>query len=162
MAAPFLTGIIVWTIWLASEEAIMFSTIVLALDGSEGSRRALPLAADLAERDGARIVAVHVRELIAAKAGTYPIRADEGEIEAAVRREVEDLSARGLDATLETAAVAMGGPAHAIADIARAAGADLIVVGTRGHGPIAGLLLGSVTQRLLHIATCPVLAVPPS
>ena len=36
----------------------------------------------------------------------------------------------------------------------------MIVVGTRGHTAIGGLLLGSVTQRLLHIGTCPVLAVP--
>jgi nucleotide-binding universal stress UspA family protein len=37
---------------------------------------------------------------------------------------------------------------------------DAIVVGTRGHTPIAGLLVGSVTQRLLHIAPCPVIVVP--
>ena len=47
-----------------------------------------------------------------------------------------------------------------IADAAREVDADVIVVGTRGHAPIAGLLLGSVTQRLLHIAPCPVLSVP--
>jgi nucleotide-binding universal stress UspA family protein len=51
-------------------------------------------------------------------------------------------------------------PAHEIADLAREADADLIVVGSRGHGLIAGLLLGSVTQRLLHVAPCPVLVVP--
>jgi nucleotide-binding universal stress UspA family protein len=37
----------------------------------------------------------------------------------------------------------------------------VIVVGTRGRTPLAGLVLGGVTQRLLHIAPCPVLAVPP-
>jgi nucleotide-binding universal stress UspA family protein len=47
-----------------------------------------------------------------------------------------------------------------IADLAREIDADAIVVGTRGHSPVAGLLLGSVTQRLLHIAPCPVVAVP--
>ena len=55
----------------------------------------------------------------------------------------------------------LGGPAHVIEDIATEADADLIVAGTRGHSPVAGLLLGSVTQRLLHIARRPVLAVPP-
>ena len=62
--------------------------------------------------------------------------------------------------TLRIATGAAPGAAHMIADIARELGADVIVVGTRGHTAIGGLLLGSVTQRLLHIATCPVLAIP--
>jgi nucleotide-binding universal stress UspA family protein len=48
-----------------------------------------------------------------------------------------------------------------IAELARRSQADMIVMGTRGRGQVAGLLLGSVTQRLLHLAPCPVLAVPP-
>jgi nucleotide-binding universal stress UspA family protein len=56
----------------------------------------------------------------------------------------------------------LGGPAHAIAKIADEAGADLIVVGTRGESPLTRLLLGSVTQRLLHIAEQPVLVIPPT
>jgi nucleotide-binding universal stress UspA family protein len=55
-----------------------------------------------------------------------------------------------------------GGAAHRIAEAAQEAEADLIVVGTRGHTAFAGLLLGSVTQRLLHVAPCPVLAIPGS
>ena len=52
-------------------------------------------------------------------------------------------------------------PAQGIADIAEEVEADVIVVGTRGHWAIGGLLVGSVTQRLLHVAPCPVLSVPP-
>ena len=47
-----------------------------------------------------------------------------------------------------------------IADVAREAEADLIVIASRGRGPFAGALLGSTTQRLLPIAACPVLVVP--
>ncbi|HVC41589.1 MAG TPA: universal stress protein [Candidatus Saccharimonadales bacterium] len=54
----------------------------------------------------------------------------------------------------------VSGPAHAIADAASAAGADLIVLGSVGSGPLKGLLLGSVAHRLLQIAPCPVLVVP--
>lgn len=63
------------------------------------------------------------------------------------------LERRGITATL-------GGAAHSIAEAAEGAQADVIVVGTRGQTPLGGLLLGSVTQRLLHIAPCPVLVVP--
>jgi len=87
--------------------------------------------------------------------------ADETEVEEKVQRQVRELSDAGLNATYEEAVAGAGGAAHAIADAAKDAGADVIVVGTRGQGPLSGLLLGSVTNRLLHIAHCPVLAVPP-
>jgi nucleotide-binding universal stress UspA family protein len=55
--------------------------------------------------------------------------------------------------------VTTGGPAPVIAEEARDRGADLIVAGTRGHGRIVGLVIGSVAQSLLHLAPCPVLVV---
>ena len=58
---------------------MLFRTIVLALDGSEGSRRAAPIAMELAKRDNARLVLVHVEEWIAAKGGA-PLHANEEEI----------------------------------------------------------------------------------
>jgi nucleotide-binding universal stress UspA family protein len=54
----------------------------------------------------------------------------------------------------------LGGPAPAILNIAHEAGADLIVVGTRGRSAVAGLLVGSVAHRLLHLSDLPVLVVP--
>jgi len=138
----------------------MFKTIVLALDGSDGAQAAVPLAAELAKRDDAKLVIAHVEEDIIGKGGGGPIRADEDEIKTAIRKQAEDLSGQGIETSVQMAAVMLGGPAHAIEEIADSAGADLIVAGTRGHSPVAGLLLGSVTQRLLHIAGRPVVIVP--
>lgn len=138
----------------------MFKTIVLALDGSDGSKRAIPFAVELARGDDAKVVIAHVEELIVGKGGG-PVRADEEEVQSEVRRQAEELAAQGVETSVHMASVMVGGPAHAISRIAEEAEADLIVVGTRGRSPVRGLLLGSVTQRLLHIAGCPVLAVPP-
>lgn len=138
----------------------MFKTIVLALDGSDGSRRAIPVAVELAKRDNAKLVIAHVEQDIIGKGGG-PIQATEDEIQAEVRRQAKELSGEGIETSVEIRSVMLGGPAHVIKEIADEAGADLIVAGTRGHSPVAGLLLGSVTQRLLHIARRPVLAVPP-
>jgi nucleotide-binding universal stress UspA family protein len=139
----------------------VFKVIVLGLDGSELSDRAIPVAQELALVEGARIEVVHVRELMVGRAGGYPVNPDEDEIEAKIRGQVEDLNKAGTKASLRLVTAVTHGPAHEIADVAEEVDADLITVGTRGHAPVAGLLLGSVTQRLLHIAPCPVLAVPP-
>jgi nucleotide-binding universal stress UspA family protein len=137
----------------------MFKTIVLALDGSEGSRRAIPLAVELARRDNARLVIAHVEQDVAGKGGG-PIPPTEDEIQAEIRKQAEELAAQGIDTAVEMRNIMLGGPAPVIEEIAHEAGADLIVAGTRGHSPIPGLLLGSVTQRLLHVARRPVLVAP--
>ena len=137
----------------------MFKTMVIAVDGSEGSKRAIPIAVELAKRDDAKIVLAHVDERIVGKGGG-DIHADEQQIQADVKKLAEELSAQGIETSVEMADVMVGGPAHVIAEIADRVSADLIVTGTRGHSPVSGLLLGSVTQRLLHLAKRPVLAVP--
>ena len=137
----------------------MFKTIVLALDGSDGAKTAIPVAAELAETEKAGLVIAHVTEYMAAKGGELP-RVDEDQIRAEIEEKAKELSDRGIETRVELAESVPGGPAHAIIDIADRAGGDLIVTGTRGHSSIAGLLLGSVTHRLLHIAKRPVLAAP--
>jgi nucleotide-binding universal stress UspA family protein len=142
-------------------EVGMFKVIIWATDGSSGAEQALQFAKGLAQADGARLVVVHVKEIMAGRGGGYPVKVDEDEVQAAIRKQVEDLKQKGLQAKLQLADVMAGGAAHVIAEIANEEGADLIVAGTRGHGPLSGLMLGSVTQRLLHIVHCPVLVVPP-
>ncbi len=137
----------------------MFKTIVLGLDGSDASKQAMSVAAELAKRDGAKLVIVHVEQDVAGKGGG-PIVASEDEIQEEIRGQAGELTKQGIDTTAVMRNIMLGGPAHPIEEIAEEAKADLIVVGTRGHSAIAGLLLGSVTQRLLHIARRPVLVVP--
>ena len=138
----------------------MFKTIVWATDGSDAADAALPYAKGLAEGEGHKLVVVHSKELLRGRAGGYPMNADEDELQAKIRRQAEELRSEGLDVTLRIEAGAAPGAAHMIAEAARSFDADVVVVGTRGHTAIGGLLLGSVTQRLLHVAPCPVLAVP--
>ena len=140
---------------------MLFRTIVLAMDGSEGSRRAAPIALELAKRDNARLVLVHVEEWIAAKGGA-PLHANEEEIRGEIEQQAREMSEQGIDAELKVVDTRIGGPAHSIAEIAKQEDADLIVVGARGHTAITGLLVGGGTQRLLHIAHRCVLAVPPA
>jgi nucleotide-binding universal stress UspA family protein len=140
----------------------MFKVIIWASDGSEHAERALEYARGLAEGGSARLIAVHVKEIAVGRAGGYPVQVDEEEVERKIQRQVNDLKDAGIDTNYKQCGASAGGAAHAIADAATEVGADLGVVGTRGQGPITGLLLGSVTHRLLHVAPCPVLAVPPA
>ena len=138
----------------------MFKTILWATDGSETAAKALPYALGLAEPDNAKLVIAHVREIFVGRAGGYPVLADEAELRDRIEGQVKELQNVGHDATFIVRTSTSGHAARTIAEIAEEIGADLIVVGTHGYGRVAGLLLGSVTQGLLHAGVCPVLAIP--
>jgi nucleotide-binding universal stress UspA family protein len=138
----------------------MFKSIVWATDGSSAADRALPFVKSLATAGEASVTIVHCDEFLLARGGGQPLRANEVDVKSKIEEQAADLGSEGIKVTLEIASAAAGGAAHQIAEAASKNDADLIVVGTRGHTALAGLLLGSVTQRLLHIAPCPVLAVP--
>ena len=140
----------------------MFKKIVWATDGSDSADKALAVARMLASESGGELVAVHCEELTlpGKGGGSYPTAANEDDLKSKIERQVSELAGDGVRATLETTRARVGGAAQAIARVARAHESDVIVVGTRGHTPIGGLLVGSVTQRLLHISPCPVIAVP--
>ena len=139
----------------------MFKTIVWATDGSDNAERALPYAKTLAKSEGAKLIVAHVVEKYASHAaGGLAVHADEEIVEAKLKKLASQLSDEGISTDLKIVTHVGPQPAHTIADIAREAGAELILVGCRGRGAISGLLLGSVTQRLLHVTSCPVLVVP--
>ena len=138
----------------------MFETIVWATDGSELADRALPYVTELARVHGSKIVAVHANELLRGRYGGAPLLADEPDLRTKIEGQVERLRSEGFDAELEIA-TGSGDVAGLIVRAAGAAHADVIVVGTHGHGGFAAAVLGSVARALLHSARCPVLAIPP-
>ena len=138
----------------------MFKTILWATDGSETAAKALPYALGLAEPEHAKLFVAHAHELLTGRGGGYPVLADESELRERIAEQVKDLRSGGLDATFVVRTCTAGHAAKTIAEVAEEVDADLIVIGTHGYGRVAGLLIGSVTQALLHEGVCPVLAVP--
>jgi nucleotide-binding universal stress UspA family protein len=138
----------------------MFPTILIGTDGSDSGDRAVTFAKELAHEQKSRLIVVHVDELIPGHGGAHHVQAMEPELRTKIGEQVTQAQSEGLDVELETYKVGPSGPAHAIADAAAKSGADLIVLGSVGSGPLKGLLLGSVAHRLLQIAPCPVLVIP--
>ena len=91
-------------------------------------------------------------------AAAYPALADEEDIQGEIRRKVDELKSDGVDIGLVIRRSHLDA-AEVVASIAAELDGDVIVCGTRGFGPFAGAVIGSFTQRLLHTAPCPVLAV---
>ena len=136
----------------------MYDRIVVAVDGSDCADRAVSVAGDLAEAFGGEVVVVHLAETIAA--WTVALEAETPEEAGDVAdRAVRSLKDRGISARGEVHSIVRGAVAHRIVELADAVGADLIVMGSRGLSDISGLLLGSVTHRVLHQAEVPVLVV---
>ena len=148
--------------------------ILIAYDGSDCARRAIEAGAGLyaSDRD-AIVVNVWTAPLPpdVAYAGFAPVVPDSHSFEAQQRvtlAEAERIAAEGTQLAREAgfAATAMTAKkrsdvAGTLAAVASEVGAGAIVAGSRGRGPVKGLLLGSVTLALLHDAEQPVVVVPP-
>ncbi|MFI2608317.1 universal stress protein [Kitasatospora sp. NPDC018619] len=137
--------------------------IVVGVDGSAPSERALRWAVRQAELTGAAVVAVIAWEYPTyhgARGWFPPAATDEAALEGRARQEVDRAvrQAVGERPPVEVRAEARyGTPAGALVEAAR--GADLLVVGSRGLGGFAGMLLGSVAQHCTRHATVPVVVV---
>jgi nucleotide-binding universal stress UspA family protein len=138
----------------------MFKTIVWATDGSGLADGALEHVRELARAHGSQIVTVHANEVLRGRASGAPSLADEPDLQAKIAKQVEELQATGFDATLEVRTGSRD-VARLIAEAAEGVDADLIVVGTHGHGGFTAALMGSVARALCHTAERPVLVVPP-
>lgn len=136
--------------------------VIVGVDGSEGSRRALVQAAIQAELRGEPLLVV-IGWSLSVVPNPYPIAIDPKPYERNAENTVEQMTAElrlghpGL--AIETEVV-NDDPRQAL--IERVHPDDLLVVGTRGHGGVVGLLLGSVATYCIRHAPCPVLVVPPA
>jgi nucleotide-binding universal stress UspA family protein len=136
--------------------------ILLAVDGSAASRRALDAAAEAARRTSGQVMVVHVCEPDRASWQRYVssgVTVERDAPETArllVDETVRALEERGIAAT-STVRMTSGNIAEDVLDAATEHGSELIVVGSRGRGALPALVLGSTTYRLLHTATCPLL-----
>ena len=142
----------------------MFTKVIWATDGSEHADRAMGAAVEVAKGDGAELHVVHVVEkLVSGRASGLDAFGNEDEIKTKVRGQATAIAhENGIKTVVHVLGARTLKVAEAIAEIAHQVDADLVVVGTRGHGAVGSLMLGSVTQGLLHISPCPVLAIPPS
>jgi len=140
----------------------MPKTIIWASDGSDNAARALPHAMALLDGEGSMLIAVHVaRERPTESPDNARTGADDPTLVEEVRSLLSDVTESGIRGALRVVNFPGMQPAQCIADVASEVEADMIVVGTRGHSPVGGVFVGSVAQRLLQVAPCPVLAVPP-
>lgn len=139
--------------------------IMVATDGSEGADRAVDVAADLAKAFGGELLIVTVGGNLSGEE-LRQLEHAEGNIGDAL-----DILSKQILAAAKTRAqrlgmnniqlrAAWGDPAQSIIEIAMREAPNAIVVGRRGRGRLAGLLLGSVSQKIASLAPCTVIIVP--
>jgi nucleotide-binding universal stress UspA family protein len=141
----------------------LFRLLMVGVDRSDGSRRALEWTARLATATGAHVLAAHVltysREFIH-DVMPETMRTWRRELEDDLRTKwVRPLVAAGV----EHRAVLVEGdsPATTLLELADAEHADVLIVGAKGHGSFANRVLGGVTYQVTHRARQPVVVVPP-
>lgn len=147
----------------------MFETIVVGLDGSEPSDRAMGVACELAGKFGARVILVHTPQpqtVAFALGATMSYHAvttmpTEVEVKQAADKIVDAgkaiAEAKGIE--IAESHVDRGDPAEQIVKCAERVGADLIVTGRRGLGNLQALVQGSTTQRIGKLSNCSCLSV---
>ena len=140
-----------------------FTTIVAATDFSAASEQAVNYAASLALEFGATLHLVHVvPDPILAAAWSEAYAYDLDKLGERLRRDAErqlaDRAAR-IEGIVVTREAIIGKPASAIIEVAAHRDADLIVLGTHGRSGFSHLFMGSVAERVVRSAPCPVLTV---
>ena len=138
----------------------MYDRILVAVDHSEISDRAVVAARDLALLSKGEVWVLHLREReMGPKTGVLVPDETTDEADAEVASSVEVLSQAGVKAHSRVRNTIFGYAAREIMNDADEVNADVIVLGSRGRGELAGLLLGSTAHKVIHLSDRPVLVV---
>ncbi len=138
----------------------MFTEILVAVDGSDYANRALDIARELATKYGARLRVLHAYPPISDLLGYGELERVAAERTRVGQTVLDAALERLQDSELDIRSELLEGPeAEAILNVAQTRQCDLIVLGSRGRGRLEGLLLGSVSQKVIQHAHCPVLVV---
>lgn len=141
----------------------MFERILVSVDGSPNSDKAVQVSEAMARAHNSRVLVVHGRDVatpIPMLTRPPSLVSDQLESEEFAQRLVDDAVARLQAAGLDVRGEVLAGPGKIgvrILAAAEAAEADLIILGSRGMSAATALLIGSVAHRVIHEATCPVL-----
>ena len=140
-----------------TDESQAARRIVVGVDGSDESKQALRWAARIAAAEDATIDAVAAWHFPVIGWSAVPQSfSPEADMEKLLTRTVDEAFGPERPKTIRLR-VLEGEAAHMLLDVSD--GALMVVVGSRGHGGFAGLLIGSVSMKLAELATCPVLVV---
>lgn len=138
----------------------MFKNIVIANDGSEGGRKALTLACNLAKIHHSALHMISVEELPDVPASIDEVieakEAENHKFHAVLEQARKIAKAKGVSLQAEVVA---GHAAASIVERAKSMKADLLVVGFMGHSALYERIIGGTTDRLVRLAPCPVLVV---
>jgi len=137
----------------------LFPNILVAVDGSESAKKAFEKSIYLAQKCNSRIDLVHVVqcEVGGDSANTFEI-IDELKEKAEKMLVEYKIQASSKNVPIQIT-VMQGDPAKVIIELAKAKNYDLIIMGTRGRTAFQELLIGSVSQKVMHHASCPVMVV---
>jgi nucleotide-binding universal stress UspA family protein len=138
----------------------MFKNIVLAFDGSKFSNKALQCAKSISERFEATLWLVHVFRNPSDLLGYTDYEKLYARRKSAAQAVLDDARQKfGTTTFIVNEELREGYESESILKVAENCEADLIVMGTRGLGAVKGFLVGSVSRKVIHYASCPVMVV---